>query len=125
MSCTLVVFVSFVCLAIFLGPVESNGKFLLKKNSDGTYLLVPAPANASVESTVDLKNLPPIAVADSTSREAPGVNSQSPPIPAPENPAAAATPASAQVRRFCMSSLSLVLLNKEHLKSFLMIVVTI
>ncbi|XP_078362402.1 uncharacterized protein LOC144646623 isoform X2 [Oculina patagonica] len=93
MSCTLVVFISFVCLAIFLGPVESNGKFLLKKNSDGTYLLVPAPANASVESTVDLKNLPPIAVSDSTPREAPGVNSQSPPVPAPDNPPAAATPA--------------------------------
>ena len=102
MSCTLDVFVSFVCLVIFFGSVEPNGKFLLKKNFDGTFLLVPAPANASVESTVDLKNLPPIAVADSTPRDPPGINSQSPPIPVSENPPAAATPANAQVRQICM-----------------------
>lgn len=100
MSCTLAVFVSFVCLALLLGPVESSGKFLLKKNPDGTYLLVPAPANASVGSTVDLKNLPPIAVPDGTPLEAPGVNSQSPPIPALENPPAAAAPQNAQVGQY-------------------------
>ena len=105
MSYTIVVFVSlFVCLATLLGPVESGEKFLLKKNSDGTFLLVPAPANASVESTVDLKNLPPIAVAGSSSREAPGVNSQSPPLPASSvNPSPAPALASSQVcQKFCM-----------------------
>lgn len=101
MSYTIVMFVSlFVCLALLLGPVESSGKFLLKKNSDGTYLLVPAPANASVESTVDLKNLPPIAVSDSSSREAPGVNSQSPPLPASVNSSPAPALASSQVCKF-------------------------
>ena len=95
----------FVCLAPLLVPVESGGKFLLKKNSDGTFLLVPAPANASIESTVDLKNLPPIAVSDSTSRDAPGVNSQSPPLPASGsvNPSPAPALASqSQVRKLCM-----------------------
>lgn len=93
MSCTRVVFVSFVYLAVLLGPVESGGKFMLKKNNDGTYLLVPAPANASTESTVDLNNLPPIAVASSTPMEAPGVNSQSPPVPGRQNSPATPVPA--------------------------------
>ena len=114
MSYKMVVLVSlFVCLATLFGPVESGGKFLLKKNSDGTFLLVPAPANASVESTVDLKNLPPIAVADSNSREAPGVNSQSPPLPASSvNPSPAPALASSQVCKFCMLEC-----NNAHLKT--------
>ena len=97
MSCTLAVFVPFVCLVALLGPVDSNGKFMLKKNADGTYLLVPAPANASLDSTVDLNSLPPIAVASSTPVEAPGVNSQSPPIPVQPNSPAAPAPSGVQV----------------------------
>lgn len=99
MSDTMVVLFSlFVFLAPLLGPVESGGKFLLKKNSDGTFLLVPAPANASVESTVDLKNLPPIAVPDSSSRDAPGINSQSPAVPTSSvNPSPAPALANSQV----------------------------
>jgi len=70
-----------VCLlhfALLLGSAGANQQFLLKKNTDGTYLLVPAPPNASKESTVDINSLPPITVEPSTSKEAPGVNSQSP-----------------------------------------------
>lgn len=100
MSCTRVVFVSFVYLAVLLEPVESGGKFMLKKNNDGTYLLVPAPANASTESTVDLNNLPPIAVASSTPMEAPGVNSQSPPVPGRQNSPATPVPAGVKVGLF-------------------------
>ena len=70
-----------VCLlhfALLLGYAGANQQFLLKKNTDGTYLLVPAPPNASKESTVDINSLPPITVEPSTFKEAPGVNSQSP-----------------------------------------------
>lgn len=102
---------SLVCLALLLGAVESSSdtKFLLKKNTDGTYLLVPAPANASKETTVDIKSLPPIAVAESTPREAPGVNSQSPPAPAPLNPPAAPSPSGVKVSKdFLRSSFQLI-----------------
>lgn len=97
MSLTFTVSATLVCLALLLGAAESNEKFLLKKNADGTFLLVPAPANASRESTVDIKSLPPIAVPGSTPREAPGVNSQSPPAPAPLNTQAASAPSGAKV----------------------------
>ena len=96
---------SVVCLALLLGAAEPNEKFLLKKNPDGTYLLVPAPANASKESTVDIKSLPPIAVAGSSSKEAPGVNSQSPPVPASlTNPTTPATSGAKVSQRFYSAS---------------------
>ena len=73
---------------LVVSRAENAGKFLLKKNQDGTYLLVPAPANASETSTVDIKSLPPITVEDSSSGEAPGVNSQSPAVAALAKPPA-------------------------------------
>ena len=72
--------VSILLASLSLGADDSNEKFILKKNSDNTYLLVPAPANASKETTVDIKSLPPIAVEGNTPRDAPGINSQSVPI---------------------------------------------
>ena len=97
MSFTLAVSAFFACLALLLVKADSSEKFLLKKNLDGTYLLVPAPANASKETTVDIKSLPPIAVEGSTLRDAPGVNSQSPPAPAPVNTPVVTAPSGEKV----------------------------
>ncbi|XP_068747030.1 uncharacterized protein [Montipora capricornis] len=81
MNSTFACLISLVQVALLLETTRAREKFLLKKNLDGTYLLVPAPPNASKESTVDINSLPPIAVTDNTSKDAPGVNSQSPPVP--------------------------------------------
>ena len=80
MNLSLVVSILLASLCLSLGADDSSEKFILKKNSDNTYLLVPAPANASKETTVDIKSLPPIAVEGNTPRDAPGINSQSVPI---------------------------------------------
>lgn len=85
-------------VAVFLGSVSVGQKFALKKNPDGTYLLVPAGSNASGQDVVDIKSLPPIPVANSVDAESPGVNSQStqasPPSPSPSAvpPTAKTTP---------------------------------
>ena len=106
-----------IIVALFLGKCIISQKFALKRNPDGTYLLVPAGPNDSGAALLDIKSLPPLPVDGSGKPEAPGVNSLSilaspaaspaaspGPAPASSTPASGKTAPTTKVKGFSVKS---------------------